>query len=200
MIVRNVGEAWNQSVQVTRGASIPLDKVFARQLLDYKTAAAWMNNDDQAMIQEVVNISMQYGIPSAHSTMIGFETNKEKYDEFQKKKKSGKKVNPAKYAIGGVAAVTIVGGVGLAIGFGDLGSSLANAPVMDVITGGIGDALEGVEDALGGAADAVGGLCGDCCGDVGDCFTDCFEGIGDCLADLGDCCETFCSCLGSIDF
>lgn len=196
MVFLNTGESWTQSVQVTSAANIPLAKVFARQLLDYKTAAAWMNNDDPAMVQEVVNISMQYGIPSAHATMIGFETNQEKYEELQKKKQSGKKVNPARYAIGGVAALTIVGGVGLTIGFGDLGSSLANSPVMDAITGGLG----GVGDTIGGAADAVGGFCGDCCGDIGDCFGDCVDGLGDCMADMGDCCETIFSCLGSLDF
>lgn len=201
------GETWTQTVQVTMAADIPLDKVFVKQRLDVLTSAAWLQDNDQQLTQDVVTLSVMSGVPSAHTVMVGFETNKSNYEDLKKKQQSGKKISPGKFAIGGVAAVAILGGVGLAIGFGDIGASIANAPVMDVISGGLGDVLEGVGDVVGDAAEAVGGLCGDCfegigdcCGDIGDCLGDCFGGIGDCLGEMGDCCESCLDCLGDIDF
>ncbi|GMH45075.1 hypothetical protein BSKO_13032 [Bryopsis sp. KO-2023] len=192
------GETWTQTVQVTMAADIPLDKVFVKQRLDVLTSAAWLQDNDQKLTQDIVTLSVMSGVPSAHTVMVGFETNKSNYEDLKKKQNSGKKISPAKFAVGGVAAVAILGGVGLAIGFGDIGASIANAPVMDVISGGLGDALEGIGTVVGDAAEAVGGLCADCCGDMGDCLGDCFGGIGDCLGDIGDCCESCLDCIGDI--
>lgn len=176
-------------------ANIPLNKVFARQMLDQKTAEAWLRNEDAQLIREVIQTSIEYGMVSAHTSMVGFESTKEDYQKLQKKKLKGKKINPSSYAIGGAAGIVILGGVGVAVGFGDLGSSLANSPVIDVLTGGIGDGLEGLGDAIGDAGLAACGFCEECCGNFANCLSDCFQGIGDCLQDMGTCCETCFSCL-----
>lgn len=77
----------------------------------------------------------------------------------ERKKAQGKRVIPMKYAVGGAAGVAVLVGAGLAIGFGDIGASLANVPIVDTLVGGIGDAFQEVGEGIGEAGEAVGALC-----------------------------------------
>lgn len=116
------------------------------------------------------------GVPCAHTRTIGFQTTKSSFEELQKQEaKNGKRnTNYALYAVGGAAGLVVLAGlgVGAALVFGDLGATLANSGIGDVL-GGAGD---GLGELLGG--DACCALCTggcDACGECGDCE------CGDCV-------------------
>eukprot|EP00210_Caulerpa_lentillifera_P006474 g6186.t1 len=181
------GEMWIKTLETTRSVHIPLEHVFAKQRLDILTASAWLQENDPRKVQEIVNLSLETAVPCMHTSIVGIETTQSKYEQMGKDQAAGKKIVPAKYAIGGAAAVTVLAGVGLAIGFGDIGATLANAPVLDALAGGLGDILGDVGQGIGDAAEAVGGCCGECfesigacCGDMFDCLEDVFDAVGEC--------------------
>lgn len=166
------GQLWSQKVYTTQAGNMPLHKVFAKQQLDMMTARAWLEESYQ-MVQQVVNLSVATGVPCAHTSMVGFETNHAQYQQVQKQKVQGKKVNVAKYAIGGAAAVVILGGVAAALTFGDLAATAANSGV--------------------GGGDIGGLIGGDCCGC--DCCGDC----GECCASMDGLLDCFCACFGAVN-
>jgi len=198
------GEGWMQDVHTTQAAAIPLDKVVVKHRLDVLTAIAWLQDNDRRLVQQVIDESVSSGVVTPHTSMVMVETTKEKREQMEKKKAQGKKVIPMKYAVGGAAGVAVIVGAGLAIGFGDIGASLANVPIMDTLVGGFGDAIQGLGQGIEDGADAVGGFCegcfDNCCGDDGNCFNDCFEGLGECFSEVMDCCSTCFECLGECDF
>jgi len=175
------GKVWSQTVHTTKAAFIPLERVFVKQRLDILTAAAWVQDNDPQIVQQIVNLSIESQVPCQHTSLVGIETTQSKFEEMQKDRQKGKKVLPSKYAIGGAAGVAVIAGVGLAIGFGDLGATLANAPILDALAGGLGD-------ALAVPLDAIGGCCGDCFGSIGDCCGDCFDCIEEIFDAFGDLC------------
>jgi len=174
------GDVWTQTVNTTKAAFIPLEKVFVKQRLDILTAAAWVQDNDPRMVQQIVNLSIESEVPCQHTSMVGIETTQSKFEEMKKDKHSGKKVIPSKYAVGGAAAVAVIAGVGLAIGFGDIGATIANAPVLDALAGGLGDAIAPVFEAVGGCCGGCFDGIGDCCGDCFDCIEEVFDAFGDC--------------------
>lgn len=174
------GEEWTQRVDTTKAAFIPLERVFVKQRLDILTANAWLQDNNPQMIQEIVDLSLETAVPCEYTRMVGIETTQSKYEDMKRDRKAGKKIVPAKFAIGGAAAVTVIAGVGLAIGFGNIGASLANAPVLDALAGGLGD-------AIAAPIEAIVGCCGDCCQDIGDCCGDCFDCLEEIFDAFGDC-------------
>ena len=175
------GDVWTQMVNTTKAAFIPLDRVFVKQRLDILTAAAWLQDNDPQLVQQIVNLSIEASVPCQHTSMVGIETTQGKFEQMKKDQQTGKKIIPSKYAIGGVAAISVIAGVGLAIGFGDIGASLANTPVLDALAGGLGD-------AIAAPVEAIGGCCGDCFEGIGDCCGDCFECLEEVFDAVGDLC------------
>lgn len=158
-------------VEPATGA-IPIEKVFAKQQLDTMTAQHWYQQQDRVR-KKLIELSCEQSIPTAHTTMVCYETTQEedkKKKQDEKKKTGFRKYVPGKIALTAMAIGTVFI-VGAAVfSFGDIGASAANVPL----------------DAAG--ADAGGGdFGGDAGGDAegccdGDCDCDC-----DCDADCGDC-------------
>ncbi|XP_024378444.1 uncharacterized protein [Physcomitrium patens] len=184
---------WKTEVPSRKTSKVPLSKVFAKQQLDLLTGQAWLYGDKRRQ-QEAVNLSLATGMPCEYTRMIGFETTPEKYQEFQNERKKGKKLNIKKFTAGKVAGVVLVGG--LAIGFGNVAATVANAAVGDLSLDSLGNFL----GDFGG--DSI--LC--CCCNLeeceslsflGSCF-DCGEGCdgcGDILAGCGALLEGGCGFL-----
>jgi hypothetical protein len=169
---------WQLEVYSRKSSKVPLNKVFAKQQLDLLTGQAWLYGD-KSREQQAVNLSLATGLPCEYTRMIGFETTPEKYQQFQEERRQGKKTNVKKFTAGKVAAVVIVGG--LAIGFGSVAATVANAAVGDVL------------------ADSLGNMLGDLGGDGSCCC--CFEGCDglDCLGDIGcDSCGDLCDGCGDL--
>lgn len=198
------GQPWSQTVYTTQAANIPLAKVFAKSQLDCMTARAWLE-DNKALVQQVVNLSVESGVPCAHTRIVGFETNHALYTKMQEKKKKGKKINVAKYAVGGGAAIAVIVGVGVLLAFGDVAATFANAGIF----GALGDGIGGVLNVVGGDCCSCCGailsvidcsICGSCgdicgaCGDIGPALCAFFECCG---SGMGDVCGALCSLLGS---
>lgn len=105
-------------------------------------------------------------MPCQYTRVIGFETTRGQYDEFQNERKQGKKTNINKFTAGKVAAIVLV--AGLVIGFGSVAATLANSAVEET-----------AEEAAGGLLEEGGGevaeedcCCGDLCGSLFSCISE----------------------------
>ncbi|KAK9807041.1 hypothetical protein WJX72_011563 [[Myrmecia] bisecta] len=127
------GEIWTQTVYTTAAAQIPLDKVVVKQRLDVLTSRAWLQQDKKLQ-RQVVDASIATGVPCAHTTMVGFPVTHDKWREMKQQQAAGKRISPAKLAIGGAAAVVVLGATA-ALAFGDVGATLGNLAVGDVMSG-----------------------------------------------------------------
>eukprot|EP00210_Caulerpa_lentillifera_P007645 g7299.t1 len=171
------GDNYVKELRTTEAIHIPLEKVFAKQRLDLMTARAWLEENDPRRVQEIVDYSMKTSVPSQYTSMVGIETTQAKYNKMKSDKKAGKKLTPSSYARGGIAAVTVVAGVGLAIGFGNVQATLSNTPVVQALDGVMEEAVEGI----GEAAEGLFEICGECCGEMIDCASDLFDCVGGCF-------------------
>ena len=140
------------------------------------TAQAWLCMDPsrkRALVEQIITLSFASNIPTAHTTVVGFECTKDNYQKLELEHQSNSSKGLSKYAIGGVVGVTVLGGMVAAMAFGDIGATAANLVPGDFLTEGI----MGIAGAIGGG---IGGL-----GDVGEAMG---EGIG-------ECCGSFCEML-----
>ncbi|PNH02127.1 Inter-alpha-trypsin inhibitor heavy chain H4 [Tetrabaena socialis] len=91
---------------------------------------AWLAGNPPQMVNRIVDLSIATGVPCAHTRTVGFETTHSNYQAMQDTANSqGKrKVNYAKYAIGGAAGLVVLAGLGIgaAFAFGDLGATASN--------------------------------------------------------------------------
>jgi len=78
------GKAFTTKVPTTHAGDVPVEKVFVKQRLELLTSKAWMQNSEQVM-EQVVSLSTEHGMPCAHTSMVAIETTPEKYDSFNKK-------------------------------------------------------------------------------------------------------------------
>eukprot|EP00879_Flechtneria_rotunda_P001855 GHRR01002023.1.p1 GENE.GHRR01002023.1~~GHRR01002023.1.p1 ORF type:complete len:570 (+),score=126.11 GHRR01002023.1:3309-5018(+) len=156
--------SWSQTVPSLPAGDLPLQKIFIKGQLDLMTANAWMAGNPPNLVQQIVDLSVASGVTSAHTTMVGFETTPEKYEQMQALPPSERRKRIIKWAIGGAAGIAVVAGVAAALTFGDLASTLSNLPVGDAM--GAGGDLGNLFGNLGdmGGCDC----CGECCGDCGD--------------------------------
>jgi hypothetical protein len=56
---------------------IPVDRIFLKQRLDLLTAKAWLDQSKH-IEAEIVSLSKENNVPSAYTTMVAFESTKEK--------------------------------------------------------------------------------------------------------------------------
>lgn len=112
-------------------------EVFIKQRIDLLTAKAWLQRE-KVLEDEVAAISVQYGVPCAHTKMCAFQTTASKEAKMIKAQKSGKAIKLASYAVGGAAGVLVLGSIAGA-DFGDVGASMAN----------LGSGVAGAGEALG---------------------------------------------------
>ena len=68
--------------------TVPLDKVFIKQRIDLLTAKAWLL-EEQSLEKEVTSLSLEYGVPSAHTKLCAFETTEAKQKQMEQDKKKG---------------------------------------------------------------------------------------------------------------
>lgn len=66
------GRQWSKEVLTFMEASVPLNKVFAKQRIDLMAAKAWMD-DDRKLKEKVVDLSVRENIPCVHTMVVGFE-------------------------------------------------------------------------------------------------------------------------------
>jgi len=99
--------------------------------------------------------------------MVGFETTLSNFQKFKSLPLAQRRAKIIKWAIGGAAGVGVVVGVTLALTFGSIAATVANAPVHEALAAG-GMGLSDVFPADG------------CCG--GDCDCTNFDCAGDCCA------------------
>jgi len=181
------GRPYTEMIEVRTSDVIPVEKVFVKQRLDLLTAKAWLEESDDYR-EEVVELSCENSIPSAHTMMVAYEALPEQKDDnniratdrlldadddkhdgndFKTNKnmpegKGGKKWYRNKKHIAGlcVGGAVLVGAA--AFSFGDLAASAGNIPIMD----GLGDL--GCCECDGGCDDCDCIGCDDC--DCGDCL------------------------------
>lgn len=198
------GARWQQVVATTQTASIPLDKVFARQRLDLLTAKAWLT-DDPKVKKEVTDFSVRENIPCVYTSMVGFEVNQAKYKEYEsmrnQHKLSGGKI--AGMAIGGAAAVAVVGITVLE--FGNIAASLGNLPIGDAfgaIGGGLMDAFGDIGGVLGDVGGFLGNVGGEAIGAIGNIGGEAINAIGnvggDAIGFCGNICSSGCGDIGNM--
>ncbi|KAG0629908.1 hypothetical protein M758_1G138400 [Ceratodon purpureus] len=84
---------WTVEVPSRKTFKVPLSKVFAKQQLDLLTGQAWLFGD-RSREQQAVNLSLATGIPCQYTRVIGFETTKAKYQEFQNERRKVFLQNP----------------------------------------------------------------------------------------------------------
>ncbi|XP_073388005.1 uncharacterized protein [Physcomitrium patens] len=77
---------WQIEVPSRNSSKLPLNRVFAKQQLDLFTGQAWLCGN-KSREQEAVNLSLSTGLPCQYTRMIGFETTREKFEEFQSQRK-----------------------------------------------------------------------------------------------------------------
>jgi len=187
------GQEWSNRIQVmedlgNNALDVPLDKVFIKQRIDLLTGKAWLQRE-AILEDEVVALSVQYGVPSVHTNMCAFETTKAKQASMEAARKSGKSIRLAKYAVGGAAGVLVLGAMAGA-DFGNVGASAAN----------MGSSLVGAGESFGasiagldldfpdiGSCSCIeelpcGDMCGDLCGDVEPCMA----AAGTCVSNVAD--------------
>jgi len=169
---------------------VPVAKLFLKQQLDLLTGRAWLENSEK-LRQQVIELSCAQSMPSAHTTMVAYETNEKKKKKDDSKGKSASSANVAKVAAIAVGSAIAIGAA--AVFFGSVAGTLNNVPA-------IGSGVISVFDSIGHAS----GICNcfSCCdcglfSMIGDCFHHIFCGCGICHS-LFDCCGNMVGCLGGI--
>ena len=94
------GERWEQPIPVTFTEKVPLDKLFVKRRIDSLIARGWLYNDLRLTMQ-AEELSVRCGVPSAVTTMVGFQTKPKNYQKVLDAKAQGKKVSVGKLAMGG---------------------------------------------------------------------------------------------------
>lgn len=164
---RNGEGKYTQQITVMENPEIPVRKVFLKQQLDILTANEWLLQDDD-LKQEIVKISIEHNMPSAHTQMIAYEVSEQDFKEGKseegkegkeskevqlKKDKLRKQRNANALVAAGVVGVVLVGA--LAVFGGDIAASLSNVPVGELggLADGIGEGFSEAGDSLGDAAE-----------------------------------------------
>ncbi|EFJ49032.1 hypothetical protein VOLCADRAFT_104477 [Volvox carteri f. nagariensis] len=130
------GTAWSSNpVYPGKESDLPLDKIFIKNRLDLLTAQAWLEGNPPQLVNNIVDLSIATGVPCAHTRTVTFETTRKDFAALQHAANTGgrRKINYAKYAIGGAAGLVVLAGlgVGAAFAFGDVGATAANAGAYD---------------------------------------------------------------------
>ncbi|KAK3287496.1 hypothetical protein CYMTET_4995 [Cymbomonas tetramitiformis] len=169
------GSQHQQTVYTTTAATMPLDMVFVRQRMDMLMAAAWVE-DDAALRQQVIQMSIASGVPCQHTRMVSFETTPEEHRQLKHDRSKGRSSLLSKVAIGGAASVLVLGCA--ARGFGDVNASLQNLPSSDSMNQLGANALDPVADALS----SIDLPDGSCCDPIADAVEPC--GLDTCIENI----------------
>jgi hypothetical protein len=135
---------------------IPVDRIFLKQRIDLLTAKAWLE-DSKEIEAQIVQLSKENNVPSAYTTMVAYETTKDKKDKEEgengeedskhnsimdekenlidrpviPKKKKTKGMNAKKIGAIAVGGAVLVGAA--AFSFGDLAGTMDNLPMDGVL-------------------------------------------------------------------
>ncbi|ETO27230.1 hypothetical protein RFI_09901, partial [Reticulomyxa filosa] len=74
------GEQKQISASIIETPHLPVDKILIKQKIDLLTAQAWFSQD-KAVIRKVVQSSIEHCVPSHYTSLIAFETRKEKLEK-----------------------------------------------------------------------------------------------------------------------
>ncbi|KAG0499484.1 hypothetical protein HPP92_004175 [Vanilla planifolia] len=103
---------------VQNSGDIPIEKVFAKQEIDLLTAQAWLSESKQ-LEEKVIQLSIQYGIPSEYTDVI-FKVDLMPQEEVKQKR------DKRKHGEAEVELATLVHH--LKLGFGNLTATMENLP------------------------------------------------------------------------
>jgi hypothetical protein len=144
------------SVKSVHTNVIPVDRIFLKQRIDLLTAKAWLE-DSKEIEAQIVQLSKENNVPSAYTTMVAYETTKdkkskdeggegeedskhesvsqdEKSDLLERPvvpKKKKKPMSAKKIGALAVGGAVLVGAA--AFSFGDLAGTLDNLPMDGVL-------------------------------------------------------------------
>jgi len=59
---------------------LPVEKIFIKQQIDLLTAQAWFK-DTKKLVKKVVEVSCEHSIPSQYTSLVAFETTREKLEK-----------------------------------------------------------------------------------------------------------------------
>jgi len=193
------GSLWQRAIPVANDLgnnvlTVPLDKVFIKQRIDLLTAKAWLL-EEQSLEKEVTSLSLEYGIPSAHTKLCAFETTEAKQKQMEQDKKKGGGSNVAKYAVGGAAGCMVLGALAGA-SFGDVGATAAGAAGMVAGAGLMMGSMDfgGIDvPDLGCLAELGDSL--PCIEPVIGFIEPCADSAGECIGAVGEVAESVIGCV-----
>ncbi|KAL0704560.1 hypothetical protein Bca4012_070985 [Brassica carinata] len=146
--------SFSADLTVQSAKDIPLDKVFAKNVIDLLTAKAWFSEDKQ-LIEKITKLSIQTGVPSEYTRMIQLENTEEalKPSDTGGKKQTGRNGEKQKL----ISRTIPLQNFG--IGFGDTTVTRENVPP------GFGEqrAPDAAEKFVKAASSCCVSLCNKCC-------------------------------------
>ncbi|CAN7098898.1 hypothetical protein HID58_021901 [Brassica napus] len=146
--------SFSADLSVQSAKDIPLDKVFAKNVIDLLTAKAWFSEDKQ-LIEKITKLSIQTGVPSEYTRMIQLENTEEalKPSDTGGKKQTGSNGEKQKL----ISRTIPLQNFG--IGFGDTTATRENVPP------GFGEqrAPDAAEKFVKAASSCCASLCNKCC-------------------------------------
>ncbi|KAF8114348.1 hypothetical protein N665_0039s0110 [Sinapis alba] len=151
-----LGDLSSLSVDLTLQSAkdMPLDKVFAKNVIDLLTAEAWFSEDNQ-LIDKITKLSIQTGVPSEYTRMIQLENTEEAPKPINTGGKKKTESNDEKQKV--VSRKIPLQNFG--IGFGDTTATRENVPP------GFGEqrAPDAAEKFVKAASSCCVSLCNKCC-------------------------------------
>ncbi|WZZ83097.1 hypothetical protein YC2023_103669 [Brassica napus] len=151
-----LGDLSSFSVDLTvqSAKDMPLDKVFAKNVIDLLTAEAWFSEDNQ-LKEKITRLSIQTGVPSEYTRMIQLENTEEASKPINTGGKKKTETNGEKQKV--VSRTIPLQNFG--IGFGDTTATKENVPP------GFGEARapDAAEKFVKAASSCCVSLCNKCC-------------------------------------
>ncbi|TKY72884.1 Inter-alpha-trypsin inhibitor heavy chain H1 [Spatholobus suberectus] len=144
-------------MKIQEAKDIPVQKICARDQIEYLTAQAWLSKDEK-LEQKVAKLSLQTGFVSEYTCMAILENDhRKKVKESNGKKEVSKKSHPQ--SGGNVQGQRIILLPHLGIGFGNLTATVENIPPGSEET----KVADGAEIFVKAATNCCGTFCNYCC-------------------------------------
>ena len=131
--------------------------------MDVLAAAAWQQGDPPALVEQLMNLSITAGVPSAYTCTVGFETTPRQWQQMQATPRALRRQKIMQWVVRGALGVGVVGGVstGMAVG-----AMMLESPIAAMMAAAGGSALPA--GVPGGAGEAAGACCVGCEGGCSD--------------------------------
>jgi hypothetical protein len=132
-------------------------------MMDVLAAAAWQQGDPPALVEQLINLSVTAGVPTAYTCTVGFETTPKQWQQMQATPRALRRQKIVQWVVKGALGVGVVGGVSAAMA---VGTMMLEAPIAAAIAASGGSALPA--GVPGGAGETVAAGCMGCEGGCSD--------------------------------